>query len=282
MQTNFPQKVFQALIDPRRSQEFLGWLQVKKNAEEKMSLVNAWRGETGETLMHWAFLSSWSIALELNNLGLSYYDKDNLGRTPMDWLTDRLWGGVINDFGKTKLSTAGKERLVKQTEEQIKNLLSLGININPDNEFNDIKNNKIYPPVAWVRAGAWDLVYFYEKMHKNMINWPPVMGSALHVAILSPDTPQRRQFFKFWGDNHDLNVRDEDGRTALWYAVEAALSNDEWFFHLTKVIGELIENGASATEEDKWGISPAIMVAHQNDVLSKKYLLAKTMKLVVD
>jgi len=119
-----PSAVHAALIDPRRALEVQGWL---RGNDARQPVALAWRGSSGETMMHWAFLSSWSLALELNTLGLDYADLDEYGRTPMDWLSDRLWSSIVEPVGSVRLSLAGQERLRKHTEEQVLGLWALGV-----------------------------------------------------------------------------------------------------------------------------------------------------------
>jgi hypothetical protein len=113
-----------ALIDPRRASEVQGWLQ---GDPARLDIARTWRGADGETMMHWAFLSSWSLVLALQSIGMEDSDVDQYGRTPMDWLTDRLWSALVEPTGSARLSLAGQERLRRHTEDQVRGLWALGL-----------------------------------------------------------------------------------------------------------------------------------------------------------
>ena len=270
-----PSAVHAALIDPRRALEVQGWL---RGNDARQPVALAWRGSSGETMMHWAFLSSWSLALELNTLGLDYADLDEYGRTPMDWLSDRLWSSIVEPVGSVRLSLAGQERLRKHTEEQVLGLWALGVRPG-------VRRRALHVGVCWMRAGAWGLLDLlkdevieqaqdpgigpprpYTGPCPGWMRWTPRQGCALHAWILAPDMPGRRQFIAQWKRlGLDVDCRDEDGRTPLWYAVEAAMSQEDWRPSLLKVIRELIEQGADPSEEDIDGASPVSLLLREEN-----------------
>lgn len=274
-----PDAVHSALIDPRRALEVQGWL---RGNPERQELARAWRGSGGETMMHWAFLSSWSMALELGNLGMDYAAQDQYGRTPMDWLSDRLWSSIVEPVGSVRLSPAGQERLRKHTEEQVRGLWALGIRPSA-------RPRALHVGVCWMRAGAWSLLDLlrnevvpqsqdpgiglprpYNGPCPGWMRWTPRQGHALHAWVLSPDMPGRRQFLTQWTSyGLEVDARDEDGRTALWYAVEAALTREEWRVSLIKVIKELVAADADPREEDIDGASPLSLVLREQDAWTR-------------
>lgn len=264
-----------ALIDPRRGAEVQGWLRGDPSRHE---LARQWRGADGETMMHWAFLSSWMLALDLYSAGLDYHAHDQHGRTPMDWLSDRLWGAVVEPVGSARLSLSGQERLRKQTEEQVQGLWSLGIR--PTN-----RARALHVGVVWMRAGAWSLLPLlkdevlpqllapgistprpYQGPCPGWMRWTPRQGHALHAWVLSPDTPGRRAFLEQWQScGLDVDARDEDGRTPLWYAVEAALFKPQLRSQMAKVIRQLVEAGADPHAEDIDTTSPLSLLLREKD-----------------
>lgn len=271
-----PASVRAALIDPRRGAEVQGWLRGDPSRRE---IARNWRGEDGETMMHWAFLSSWGLALDLAaSTELSYDELDKYGRTPMDWLSDRLWSAVVEPVGSARLSLAGQERLLRHTEEQVLGLWNLGVRPTP-------RPRALHVGVVWMRAGAWSLMPLirdevlpqvldkgishprpYSGPCPGWMRWTPRQGHALHAWVLSPDTPGRRAFLNTWIQSGlDVDARDEDGRTALWYAIEGALFKPQWRKRLAKVAQELVQAGAEPTAEDIDTTSPLSLVLREDN-----------------
>lgn len=282
-----PTAVHSALLDPRRALEVQGWI---RGGDDRREQALAWRGTDGETMMHWAFLSSWSLALELNALGLDYAALDVHGRTPMDWLSDRLWSSIVEPIGSVRLSLAGQERLRRHTEEQVRGLWALGVRPSP-------RPRALHVGVCWMRAGAWSLLDLlrdevipqsqdagiglprpYSGPCPGWMRWTPRQGHALHAWVLSPDMPHRRGFLRAWKEcGLDIDARDEDGRTALWYAVEAALFKQEWRARMTKVIQELVSEDADPREEDIDGASPLSLVLRESAAWTRHADLLKAL-----
>lgn len=232
-----------ALIHPERYMEVRGWL--KGNA----LIAQQWKGDDGENMMHWAFLSNWVLAAELKEIGLTYEGMDNFGRTPMDWINDRLWYAVVEENTNAQLSAGGKERLRRHSEQQIEYLWAQGARPSFASRF-------MHPGVVWMRAGSWGLVNLLKDDEQyGWFQWAPYGGHALHSWILSPNTPQRREFLKNWDEEFSVDMGDNNNRSALWYAVDAWLARSEWQKDLTVVIRELIEVHANPFQKDDQGVS---------------------------
>lgn len=233
-----------ALIHPERFMEVRGWL--KGNA----LIAQQWKGSDGETMMHWAFLSNWVLAAELKEIGLTYDATDNFGRTPMDWVNDRMWYAVVEDNTKGQLSAGGQERLRRHSEQQIEYLWAQGARPSFSARF-------IHPGVVWMRAGSWALLNLLKENEEySWFHWAPQGGHALHSWILSPNTPQRRDFLKKWDEEFSVDLGDTNNRSALWYAVDAWLARPEWQKDLTTVIRELISVHANPNVKDDESVSP--------------------------
>lgn len=237
-----------AMINPSRALEVRGWLKTN-------SLVaRAWRGEDGETMMHWAFLADWVLASELKDNGLAFDATDRYGRTPMDWLNDRLWYAIVEPNTNSQLSAGAKERLRRQSEQQIQYLWAQGARPS-------MNTNLLHPGVVWMRAGAWDLLPLLKDDEAfTWFNWAPYGGHALHSLVLAPNMPQRRQFLKKWAEDFDIDIPDNQGRSALWYAVDAWLASEQWQRDLLAVIKELVGEGASPLLKNDEGVSALSLV----------------------
>ena len=273
--TDLHPNVHAALIHPQRSMEMRGWLKTHHDT------ARLWRGDEGETMMHWAFLSDWAWAAELHAAGLDMGQVDRHGRTPMDWLNDRLWAAVVEPSdGSTpstqRLSAGGQERLRRHTEDQIRALWAHGAR--PSHQ-----PDGLHPGVVWVRAGAWSLMPLLldpeplaldgstpappAAAPTGWLRWTPRSGNALHAWVLSPNTPGRRAFLADWlSRGQSVDCRDQDGRTPLWYAVDASLSRAAWRIPLQSVIRELMEAGADPHADDIDGATPTSLVWREADL----------------
>ena len=260
-----------ALLHPQRSMEVRGWLKTHHD------VAKYWRGDDRESMMHWAFLSDWVLASELKEIGLSFQDKDGFGRTPMDWINDRLWGAVVDEKTNHQLSAGGKERLRRQTETQVVYLWNQGARPS-------LGSDRLPAGVVWMRAGAWGLLdLLIDPDDADVLgwkNWTPNGGHALHALVLAPNMPARRQFIKTWlSKQQAIDCVDSDGRTPLWYAADAWLSAPQWRHHLEVVVKELVASGASVDMEDKEGFSPRVLIANSQEPDVDKSRMLKAMGL---
>lgn len=221
-----------------------GWLTV--HPEKAL----AWRGEFGETMMHWAFLSDWVFACELKDRGLSFEACDKDGRNPMDWLNDRLFGAVVNETTKGQLSLGGQERLRKHTEQQVLSLWNMSarplFGLSPKNGF--------YGTV-WLHAGCFSLLPLAEKEH-GLRQWMNGGASILHACVLAP------QFAPLWPlldrlvQQLDIDTEDDMGRTPLWYCVDTWVKHPTTRPSMEKMASYLISLEASPLHKDQHGFSP--------------------------
>lgn len=254
--------VHAALIHPQRGLEMRGWLK----SHQQTAL--AWRGEDGETMMHWAFLSDWAFASELRDAGLAFDTTDRTHRTPMDWLNDRLWCATVHPSTRTKLSAGAQERLRHHSQTQIRHLWVQGARPSL------FSSNTLHPGLVWLRSGVFsllDLLSPFQFAPSNEpesdqfhgpLNWTPHGGSALHAWVMSPNTPERRAFLAAWtAAGHSPDLQDQAGRTPLRIAVDLWLSDSAQRPEMAAVIRELRSAGASPHEPDHEGVTPALLAA---------------------
>lgn len=243
-----------AMVNPSRYMEIRGWLKTNQ------SVAIQWRGDHQETMMHWAFMSNWALASELKEAGLSFEATDHYGRSPMDWINDRMWYAIANDATNGALSAGSKERLRRQSEEQIIALWNQGARPSFNTQL-------MHPGVVWMRSGAWDLLDLLKNDEQfNWFNWAPNGNNALHAWILSPNTPRRRDFLKKWSTEFDIDIADNNNRSALWYAVDTWLAKDDWKKEMLSVVRELIEQGANPFLNDDEGVNPLSLLSRSLEI----------------
>lgn len=246
--------VLAALRHPLRGMEVRGWLKT----HQKQAF--AWRGEHGETMMHWAFLSDWVLACELRDAGLSFDTTDNRGRNPFDWLTDRLYSTLLSPRTKGMLSKGGEERLIKQTEEQGMQLWMMGARPTSGQPFFG---------AVWLQSGAFELAQV-ALQEKGPAHWMPNGATALHALVLAPPTPKRTRWFNELLSKMDINDVDDDGRSALWYALDAWLKHPQLHASLFLTLEELLSKGAHLDDKDNFGYSPRDVLQFDPSVISPK------------
>ena len=231
-----------ALMHPQKGMEVRGWLKSHKD------VARVWRGENGESMMHWAFLSDSVLASDLLGCGLSFEEKDNTGRQPFDWLTDRLFGAVL---GKSShiLSKGGQERLIKQSEELMFRLWGLGAR-----PKNIPETGKV-----WLSAGAFEAIPLFSDEF-GVLNWLPSGGSLLHALVLAPNTPKRVSLAKDTLLSMDINSPDHDGRAPLWYAADTWLKHEAKRSSMNSLAQTFMALGADPDIKDKNGLSPKDVV----------------------
>lgn len=236
-----------ALIHPQKGMEMRGWL--KKNPDKALHF----RGETGETMMHWAFLSDSVFASDLLQVGLSFEDKDNLGRTPFDWLTDRLFGAILSK--KTNLSKGGQERLLRQSMDLFFALWGLGAR-----PSDGISSGKI-----WLSAGAFETIPLFVDAY-GADNWLPEGATLLHALVLSPNTPKRALLASDTSRFVDINKKDIAGRTPLWYVTDTWLKHEDKRSNMVSLAHLFLRLGANKDIKDEKNFGPLdIITFDQNN-----------------
>lgn len=229
-----------ALVHPLMGMEMRGWL--KTHHPEAL----AWRGEDGETMMHWAFMSDWHFARELFEAGLPFDLPDRHGRTPFDWLNDRLYSAIVDPKTNTKISKGGQERLIQHTENQIMYLWSAGMRPPLRTPF--------YGAV-WLQAGAFNVLEMVLVEHGYQ-HWTPDGGTMLHALVLAPNTPQRMKWLSKLVSELGVDVADLQGRTALWYCADTWLNHPSLRASMKELAHQLRQFGADPDLKAANGLSP--------------------------
>lgn len=249
------ERIWQALINPARAVEVRGW--VNKHKESAVLM----KGNRGETMLHWAVMSEYGLLLDLILSGIDPNAVDNEGLTPMDWLVNRFWVAVVSK--KLGLNNEGILKIKAQTEE-------LGSLLWYKNGRTGKNHDALIPGDAWVRGGAWTLLSaMYETDGtESMKNWFEDKRSVLHSWILSEETTEKhRQLKKILSWGIDVDEVDVNGRTALWYAIDAWVTRPDYEKLLIPAIKSLLQNGADTGKEDNFEISPDLLFARNEESL---------------
>ena len=206
--------------------------------------------------MHWAFLSDWTLALDLLQVGLSFEHTDHLARTPFDWLTDRLWGAVLNPATNGVLSKGGEERLIKQSEEQAMALWAQGARPHIAKIQETLR--------VWLSAGAFEVLPLFLDAF-GPFGWMQNNATALHATVLAPATSKRTHLVKELIKVVSPNTPDDHGRTALWYAADTWLKHPDKRPGALSLMRLLVDVGEDPYREDKNGLSPLSVVQFDAD-----------------
>lgn len=252
---NTPDNIWFALINPERATEVRAWL---LNNQMKALIL---RGPQSETMLHWAILSEYSLVIDLVDTGIDINCKDKNKLTPMDWLIERFW--EVNTLKKESIPYHGRLKLAAQTEEL--GLLAYSMGGRPsDFEKRDV--GMINSAAKMTMCGAF---WYIETLYKDqgleaLRNWLDNKRSVIHVWLLSLDNGmkyKRLQTMIDWGLS--IDELDEDGRTPLWYTIQAwYLGNDR--ARMEKIIENLLKMGADPDLEDFEGVSPRLILTPEN------------------
>lgn len=240
-----PHPIWSALLSPPRAVEVRAWLSKNPNRE----VAKALRGAHGETMLHWAAMADMGLLLDLVAAGLDINAKDGSGRTPADWLLERLW--MTHEEGVGNLTALNLRKLRLQTDD----LLSVvwGQGGRPENTPFD------YRGLA-VRTGLWQVVAAWADRDGVEIAWKNWGGgqTLLHHWPLGPAETGRDTLLDLWlKAGLPIDQRDDRGRTALWVATFARLkASVKTAAGLDAAIDVLLEKGADPASVDAQGRSP--------------------------
>lgn len=226
-----------------RSVEVRAWLKKPEN----QSLALSWRGQHGETMLHWGALSDFGLLLDLAGLGLDVNARDHADMTPSDWLLERLWMTHMEGVGKLTNLNLRKVRIM--TDDLLSALWRQGGRL-----------HAFQPPVPIeefaVRQGLWQSLATWgdtEAPRDTRQSFP------LHAWPLAPAEKGRQDFLAKWMEHACVDVRDNEGRTPLFVAIQARLDPDltpRAALDLDAAIDELLQAGAHPEVEVQVGQTP--------------------------
>jgi hypothetical protein len=232
-----------AFVNPSQTVQALAWL---KRAPEA---IVAARGEHGESALHWSAMANLGLMTDLIALGLSPNTPDGTGKTPLDWLNDRLWHVCVERKGD--LREGARYRIRHESEALIQALWRMGGRPGSETQMN--------PAQVWTRVGAWSLVDMRVDLEgpSALRGWGVRHESVLHGWTLAPDMPEKYRRLEAWlAAGLTVDEPDAAGRTPLWYAIDAWALRPAWARTLTPAIRALVHQGADLDRGDLYGVSP--------------------------
>ena len=266
-QTSISIDIWQAIINPARSVEAKAWVNRFPTKAREL------RGPRyGETLMHWASISDMGLVIDLMGHGLDINASDNMGRTPLDWISERLWFACVENMAA--LGEEGRRKLLAQTEE-------IGIVVwqnqgRPGMVVTAPLNHQptdLFFGTMWTRGGAWSLLknWYSADSLDVLMNWGLRKKTVLHDWILAPESATKEQFLiELLDKRFSVDAPDCSQRTPLWYAVDAWLAHPEHSYLLEPSIKSLLQHSADPDFEDGFGFSPFLLFDEYDNANGKK------------
>lgn len=240
-----PHPIWHALLSPARSVEVRAWLRNQDNARQAVQ----WRGPRGESMLHWGAMSDLGLMIDLIGAGLNPNVLDAAGRTPADWLCERLW--MTHEEGIGNLTNLNLKKLRVMTDDLLSALWRQG---------GRVEDSSIHLGVLAVKTGLWQTLETRRDLEGDEFwkHWPT--GSALHAWPLAPAEQGREDFLARWlATGEGVDPVDEEGRTPLFLAVQARLSPDlasRKALDMDAAIDALLSHGANPNLETQAGESP--------------------------
>lgn len=199
------EELFEAAANPSRVVEVQSWI----NQENNKPLVNNIKGKNGESLLHWAAMCNLGLSMDLLNAGVDINVKDADNRTPLDWITERLYFVCIDS--ETAQSAEIKQNIIKISNYIGSSLINMGAKAKD-------------PMSIWVLTGSWELVKAqYDKEPDSWLSIGPDNFSVMHfwpIAYFQSNEDKAFALNFFLEKNIDINRENDKGITPLYVAVE--------------------------------------------------------------
>lgn len=261
---------------PERSLEVETW--ISKNNSQVLLL----KGKHGENLIHWGVLSSISLTMAIMNCGVDINAKDSSGKTPFDWLMER-YNFIFVEKG-TKLNKDGENRIISETRSVGSYIWHIGAR--PSESLDNIKSGNDMKLLSNIATGEmWIIKLLYISYGDKVLKgWLSDKRSMIHIWALTPKNPNKKIGFETLLSHNKLvdnilknkedktvlsiDEKDLNGRTALWYTIDALFSKDinvGMVELLLDNVDILLSLGANGDEKDIFGYSPKDLISFKND-----------------
>lgn len=208
---SLPHPIWPALVNPHRFAE------VRKEISANPQPLLSVRGEKwNEGAMHWVGMSDPGSWLDLIAAGGDPNIMDKLGRTPLDWVNDRLWMGAMAPH--QRLGAPSRDRIRVATTKHAPAIWSSGGR--PGNSPNSLPAIKL-----WIDAGLWDLVSLAKDEPQWWSNWENG-AHALHAWVHMADRVGADVLLEnIFSIGIEVDKPNDEGQSALWVAVSGWLDN---------------------------------------------------------
>lgn len=225
-----PHPLWPALVNPHRFAEVR-----KEIAKDPQSLILA-RGEKWqESAMHWVGMSDPGSWLDLVAAGGNPNALDKLGRTPLDWVNDRLFLGAMASH--QRLGEPSRDRIRVATTKHAPAIWSTGGR--PGSSLHSTPAIKL-----WIEAGLWDLVSLAKDEPQWWSGWECGLN-ALHAWVPMADRVGADALLsEILLVGLEVDARDNEGHSALWIAVDGWLKNPAKAAPYRAAIAALRQKGA--------------------------------------
>lgn len=246
---SLPHPIWSAVLSPSRSVEVMAWLKKKSNRALALEL----KGMQGESMLHWAALSDSALTLDLLAAGFDLQTVDGSGRTPLDWLFERLWMTHVEGVGNL---TALNLRKLRLASDDLAMLLWRQGARRAVQDFDE----------RWLAArfGLWKFLETVADLEGLPSAWSHLEGdnTVLHGLAHAPDEKGRDRLLDLWKKHEQsVDVLNRAGQTPLGSAVSHRLSLsadktlaiagvEDW-------IGTLVSAGADPNHSIDGAPSPA-------------------------
>jgi hypothetical protein len=206
-----PHPLWPALVNPHRFAEVR-----KEVAKDPHPLLSA-RGEKWqESAMHWVGMSDPGSWIDLVAVGGDPNALDKLGRTPLDWVNDRLFLGAMASH--QRLGEPSRDRIRVATTKHAPAIWSTGGR--PGSSPHSTPAVKL-----WIEAGLWDLVSLAKDEPQWWSGWEGGLH-ALHAWVSMADRVGAEALLaEILSVGLNVDAPDGEGHSALWVAVDQWLEN---------------------------------------------------------
>lgn len=233
-----------ALVNPHRFAE------VRRAIASHPEQVLAFRGPRWqESAMHWVAMSDPGSWVDLVAAGGDPNAQDKMGRTPLDWINDRLFMGAMAPH--QRLGTPSRDRIRVATIKQVPAVWSAGGR--PGHGPHTLN-----PVKLWIEAGLWDLLSLTASEPGMWKRWEGGMH-ALHAWVPLADRVGAEDLLSLiLAAGVEIDEADVSGRSALWMAVDHWL-NDPSHAAASRRAIELLRVRGADPDMDQGAGAPAFL-----------------------
>lgn len=225
-----PHPAWPALVNPHRFAEAR-----RAIASDPAGLIAARGDKWGESAVHWVGMSDPGGWIDLISAGGDPNATDNLGRTPLDWVNDRLWMGAMAPH--QRLGTPSRDRIRVATIKQAPAIWASGGRPGSG-------KSSLNPVQLWIEAGLWDLLSLAVSEPSFWQDWQEGSHALISWTSMADREGARELFDRILSVGLKVDQADDFGRSALWVAVDSWLESPSSAAAPRAAIEVLRANGA--------------------------------------